>query len=136
MKKYDYFKEETNDIINVITNDDVINAIKNNDKHLCLILDDLLFNNPVITGNENYSYAMNTFKAEEYISHNLDLLADAFNGFNYDRKAVNYALNDPKWCDVLIRLYILPTCIDKAIEIIKHNLNKFEYNLNKKEKKI
>lgn len=56
MKKYDYFKEETNDIINVIANGDrlfsiAINAIKNNDKHLCVILDDLLFNNPVITGN-------------------------------------------------------------------------------------
>lgn len=130
MKKYDYFKEETNDIINVIANGDrlfsiAINAIKNNDKHLCVILDDLLFNNPVITGNENYSYA-NTFKAEEYISHNLDLLDKVFDNLNYNKKDINHALSDPKWCDMLIRRYIFPTCIDEAIEYFRHNLDKFE----------
>lgn len=72
---------------------------------------------------------MNTLKAEEYVSRNLDLLADAFNDFGYDDTAIINTLRNPEWCDVLIRCYMLPACIDKAIEIIKHNLNRMEKQL-------
>ena len=133
MEQYDYLREEANDVIDAIDNDDdllsfVMNAIKTDDEQtkdeLHEKLYDILFSDDAVTGNGSGSYTMNTFKAEEYVSHNLSLLADAFDDFQYDSKAIINTLNNPEYCDVLIRCYMLPTCIDEAIKYFKYNLNK------------
>lgn len=133
MEQYDYLREEANDVIDAIDNDDdllsfVMNAIKTDDEQtkdeLHEKLYDILFSDDAVTGNGSGSYTMNTFKAEEYVSHNLSLLADAFDDFGYDSKAIINTLNNPEYCDVLIRCYMLPTCIDEAIKYFKYNLNK------------
>lgn len=133
MEKYVYFIEETADVIDAIDNDDdllsfVMNAIKTDDEQtkdeLHEKLYDILFSDDAVTGNGSGSYTMNTFKAEEYVSHNLSLLANAFDDFGYDSKAIIDTLIKPEWCDVLIRCYMLSTCIDEAIKYFKHRLNK------------
>lgn len=138
MEKYVYFIEETADVIDAIDNDDdllsfVMNAIKTDDEQtkdeLHEKLYDTLIDEDAVTGNKSGSYTINTRKADEYVSRNLYLLAHAFDEFGYDSKAIINTLNNPEYCDVLIRCYMLPTCIDEAIKY-------FEYNLNKKEKKL
>lgn len=132
IEKYDYFREELDDVLDAIDDDltkTIINGIKTNDENLNDKIYEILFDNDSVTGNASGSYTMNTLKAEEYVSRNLYLLADAFDEFGYDSKAIINTLNNPEHCDVLIRCYMLPTCIDEAIKY-------FEYNLNKKEKKL
>lgn len=133
MEKYVYFIEETADVIDAIDNDDdllsfVMNAIKTDDEQtkdeLHEKLYDILFSDDAVTGNGSGSYTMNTRKADEYVSRNLYLLAHAFDEFGYDSKAIINTLNNPEYCDVLIRCYMLPTCIDEAIKYFKHRLNK------------
>lgn len=138
MEKYVYFIEETADVIDAIDNDDdllssVMNAIKTDDEQtkdeLHEKLYDTLIDDDAVTGNKSGSYTMNTHKADEYVSRNLYLLADAFDEFGYDSKAIINTLNNPEHCDVLIRCYMLSTCIDEAIIYFKHNLNRMEKQL-------
>ena len=68
------------------------------------LFDDLWVDDSV-TGNGSGSYTFNTYKAEEYICHNLDLLEEAMSEFGCED--INALEKGAEWCDVTIRCYLL-----------------------------
>ena len=58
-----------------------------------------------VTGNGSGSYTFNSFKAEEYVCHNLDLLKEAIDEFCVDSATLRDKL-DGEWADVIIRCYM------------------------------
>lgn len=67
-----------------------------------------------VTGNGSGSYTFNTYKAEENICHNMDLLRDALKEFGCSD--VNIADKGAEWCDVTIRCYLLSTAIHEVLD--------------------
>ena len=66
-----------------------------------------------VTGNASGSYTISTYKAEEYIAHNLDLLSEALQEFGCD---VNVLEKGAEWCDVTIRCYLLYGAVDTVLD--------------------
>ena len=113
MTKYNYRKEVTNDIIDYINNE--INLADWQDlDELKEYLQDTLWTEDSVTGNGSGSYTFSTYDAEENISHNWYLLQDALETFGYTN--INILEKGAEWADVTIRCYLLPECIDRAIE--------------------
>lgn len=76
-------------------------------------LNDTLWTNDSVTGNGCGSYTLSTWQAEENICHNLDLLAEACEGFGGQMDILE---EGAEACDVTIRCYLLSQCIDEALE--------------------
>lgn len=69
-------------------------------------LHDDMFIADSVTGNGSGSYTFSSWKAEEYVCHNLDLLGEALDEFGID----GYSLREKmcgEWADVTIRCYLL-----------------------------
>lgn len=75
-----------------------------------------------VTGNASGSYTFNTWKAEEYLCHNLDLLAEAAQEFGGD---IDILKNGAEYCDVTIRCYLLGQIIPEVLEELQeeHGVN-------------
>lgn len=111
---YNYYEEMYNDVKNWI--DEHINLSDYEDRDdLEQYLNDELFTADEITGNASGSYFFNSYKAEEAICHNWDLLAEAVDGFC----ASSDILSDgPESCDVVIRCYLLNQVISSVLDDI------------------
>lgn len=80
-------------------------------------LRDDMWDEDSITGNGSGSYTFSTYKAEENICHNLDLLYEAceeFESFDVLRKGAEA-------CDVTIRCYLLAGCISDVLDELEEN---------------
>lgn len=115
--KYDYFEN---------VKEDVKDYIKENFDNLEDInkesLYDDLFIEDSVTGNASGSYYCNTWKSEEAICHNMDLLGEALEEFGYSTEEVNVFEKGAEWADVTIRCYVLGQVIDDAIEELENEL--------------
>lgn len=106
MDKYDYLSH-------------IVEDVKERIKELDLLgqdaeyINDKLWADDAVIGNASGSYTCNTWTAEEYLCHNLDLLAEACGELGYDLSVMEKGAEN---CDVLIRCYLLPQAIDKALE--------------------
>jgi len=69
-----------------------------------------------VTGNGSGSYTFNTWKAEEYICHNMDLVQEAYEEFGYDGIPKD---TGAEAMDVTVRCYLLGQAIEKALEELK-----------------
>ena len=114
---YNYLENVTSDVLDAIRENYAIEEIAEkllNDKHgFSETLNDDLWIDDSVTGNSSGSYYCNPWKAEEALSHNLDLLKEAIDEFggNYD------VLGDgPEACDVTIRCHLLSQAIYDALE--------------------
>lgn len=119
MEKYDYLESMTNDIIDYIRDnytDEAIRSELNERIEWEENLNDDLWTEDRITGNASGSYTFSTYKAEEYICHNLDLLAEAMEEFGDDRNALK---KGAEWCDVTIRCYLLNQAISNALDTLE-----------------
>lgn len=117
-KRYDYYEAVTADIIDYIR--DNINAANFADRQeLSETLNDTLWTEDSVTGNGSGSYTFNSYTAEEYVCHNLDLLGEALDEWGGD---VREYLRSAETADVTIRCYILGECIDRAIDEIRDEL--------------
>ena len=95
--KYNYYEVMKEDVKNYLEENNIeLNEDTYNDIY------DEMFISDEITGNASGSYTFNTYKAEENISHNLDLLKEACEEFCCEPK-----LDNAEWCDVTIRCYLL-----------------------------
>lgn len=66
---------------------------------------DKLWVDDSVTGNASGSYTFSTYKAEENICHNMDLLGEALTEFGC---GADYLINNgAEACDVTIRCYLL-----------------------------
>lgn len=76
-------------------------------------LNDDLFIYDSVTGNASGSYFFNTYKAEEALCHNWDLLADAIDEFGGSTDVLRQGAEA---CDVTIRCYLLPQAIAEVLD--------------------
>ena len=119
MERYNYMESITKDILEYIhteyTEEEIKEKLEDRDAWE-EELNDALWTEDSITGNASGSYTFNTWRAEEYIAHNLDLLADAMEEFCDTSDALK---NGAEWCDVTIRCYLLASAISKALDTIE-----------------
>lgn len=90
---------------------------------------DELWADDSVTGNGSSSYFCNTWKAEEALCHNFDLLAEACEEFGQDiGEAVKQGAEA---CDVTIRCYLLGQAIAAALDELEEE-GKISYPANEK----
>ena len=110
---YNYLVAMTEDIKEYIKNEITLSDYSDREE-LEEYLNDTLWEVDNVTGNGSGSYTFNTYKAEEYICHNLDLLADACEAFGKDIGEV--VKNGAESCDVTIRCYLLGQAVTEALD--------------------
>ena len=69
-----------------------------------------------VTGNASGSYTFSTWKAEEYLCHNLDLLAEACEEFGSN---IDILKDGAEACDVTIRCYLLSECLNNVLDDVE-----------------
>jgi hypothetical protein len=124
MEKYNYMEKMTEDVLEYIsetyTEEEIKEKLEDRYEWENELHDDLWAHDSV-TGNASGSYTCNSWRAEEYIAHNLDLLAEAMATFGDDSNALK---NGAEWCDVTIRCYLLGDAISKALDTIEEEEGK------------
>lgn len=113
MEKYNYFAAVCEDIRDYIKSEGITVNSENRDE-IEERLNDELFVNDSVTGNASGSYTFNTWRAEENLCHNFDLLREACEAFGSDIDI----LDSPEGADVTIRCYLLPNCIGTVLDEI------------------
>lgn len=118
MLDYNYYEEMHKDIIAYLEeNYKEYYAGLDADELQEKLYDDLFIEDSV-TGNGSGSYFFNTYKSEEAIAHNLDILADAIREFGCDADILE---KGAEWCDVTIRCYLLGEVLGDALEEFLNN---------------
>ena len=116
MMKYEYYDVVKKDIRQYIVDNEI--DINNIDIE---VLESDLWVADSVTGNASGSYYCNAWIAEESIAHNLDLFIEACEWFGCDAGAE--VKRGTENMDVLIRCYVLATCLDGVIEELKEGNN-------------
>lgn len=113
---YDYREAVKSDVLDYIRNEINFEDFEDLDELEQTLNDDLWINDSV-TGNASGSYYCNTWKAEEALSHNWDLLAEALEEFG--QSGTDILKEGAEAMDVTIRCYLLGQCIAEALEEIE-----------------
>lgn len=113
MENYNYLEHVTEDAKDAIL--ECMDEWSFDDREeLEQIANDKLWIDDSVTGNGSGSYTFNSWRAEEYLCHNLDELADACKEFGQDiGEAVKQGA---EYCDVTIRCYLLSQAIATALD--------------------
>lgn len=112
-ERYDYLKAVKEDVKEYINNEinfsdfDSVEELEEK-------LNDDLWTCDSVTGNASGSYYCNSWKAEEALSHNWDLLAEALEEFG--ENGTNIIKKGAEAMDVTIRCYLLGQAIREVIE--------------------
>ncbi len=121
---YDYETQVMEDVMEYIREegldaDEVTNKWERSDFEEMLY--EKLWVNDSVTGNASGSYFCNTWKAENALCHNWDLLADAIAEFGEYEMNLGWFLDEKgaEWSDVTIRCYLLGTAISQAIDYME-----------------
>lgn len=109
MEKYDYLSAVESDVREYIENNVNFHDYSDLDE-MKEDLNEKLFVNDSVTGNASGSYS-NTWDAEEYLCHNLDLLAEANEEFGGSSDILS---DGAETCDVTIRCYLLGQAIENV----------------------
>lgn len=110
MEKYDYLSAVESDVREYIENNVNFHDYSDLDE-MKEDLNEKLFVEDSVTGNASGSYTFNTWKAEEYLCHNLDLLAEASEEFGGSSDILS---DGAEICDVTIRCYLLGQAIENV----------------------
>ena len=110
MEKYDYLSAVESDVREYIENNVNFHDYSDLDE-MKEDLNEKLFVEDSVTGNASGSYTFNTWKAEEYLCHNLDLLAEANEEFGGSSDILS---DGAEMCDVTIRCYLLGKAIENV----------------------
>lgn len=129
---YNYMEAMTEDIKEYINNEVTLSDYSDRDE-LEQQLNDDLWTEDSVTGNASGSYTFNTYKAEEYICHNLDLLAEAVKEFGCDENVLE---KGAEWCDVTIRCYLLGQAITEVLDDMEEELEEAFGDTNETKKYI
>lgn len=117
MNQYDYREAVKNDIIDYINDHDVKVTSSNKDEVYEQLYDEMFISDSV-TGNASGSYTFNTWKAEENLCHNLDLLGEALSEFGSDPAKI---MESPEACDVTIRCYLLSEMLGEVLDELEED---------------
>lgn len=112
MERYDYLEAVKEDVRNYLE-ENCIKVTSENRDELDEQLNDDLFTCDSVTGNGSGSYTFNTWTAEEYLCHNLDLLAEACEEFG---SSMDILKDGAEACDVTIRCYLLNQAISEVLD--------------------
>lgn len=110
MEKYDYLSAVESDVREYIENNVNFHDYSDLDE-MKEDLNEKLFVEDSVTGNASGSYTFNAWKAEEYLCHNLDLLAEANEEFGGSSDILS---DGAETCDVTIRCYLLGQAIENV----------------------
>lgn len=122
MKKYNYEKAVSNDVIAYVENNinlDEWESVEDLHEHLYK----LLWIEDSVTGNASGSYTFNRWEAEENLCHNIGLLQEALEYFGC---GIEYLEKGAEACDVTIRCYLLENAIAEALDGFEDYLNNKE----------
>lgn len=115
---YDYYENVKDDVENYINeNKEYFKATDL--EELEEELNDQCWDCDSVTGNASGSYTFNTYKAEENLNGNWDLLQEALEEFGCSD--INPIKKGAEWCDVIIRCYILSQAISSLLEQMEEN---------------
>lgn len=113
---YNYYDEVLYSLVDFIEEDDWWKAEIEDGASLDRVRDKIYeqaWLNDGVTGNGSGSYYCNSYKAEEALAHNWDLLREVFNEFGCESNPFE---RGPEACDVTIRCYLLNQVLDEAME--------------------
>lgn len=119
-KKYNYMEAMKEDIKEYINNEVNLKDFTDRDDLEEKLNEDLWVEDSV-TGNASRSYYCNSWKAEEAICHNLDLLGEAMKEFG---REVDLLEKGAEWADVTIRCYLLGQAIGEVLDDMEEELKK------------
>lgn len=127
MEKYDYYKSVKEDIkqgLNDWFDFKNIEDYSSIDEVIYDAYNDFL-NSDSITGNGSGSYTFSSWKAEENLCHNMDLLKEALDEFGGD---FNGYIESAEACDVVIRCYVFGQLIGDVVkEFVEEIFPEFEF---------
>lgn len=121
MERYNYREAMKEDILDYIHEEINLEDYRDNRAELEELLNDDLWCTDDITGNASGSYFFSTWKAEEAIAHNWDLLEEAMQEFEDDCNPIE---KGAEWCDITIRCYLLGECITAVLDGLEDELKK------------
>lgn len=114
MERYNYYEAVADDVREYINNEIDLDEWRGDRDGLEQQLNNDLWIDDGVTGNASGSYYCNTWKAEEALCHNLDLLGEALSEFGNDP---DYLLkNGAEAADVTIRCYVLGSAISEVLD--------------------
>lgn len=120
MQKYDYLKEETQDVMDYLLGNYEVKTIEDFDQDDLSDLQDDLWEEDSVTGNASGRYTFDESEAEENLLYNRELLVEALKEFAVPSYELLYSyIDDPEAEDVLVRCYVLPQAIEAAVKNIK-----------------
>lgn len=120
MEKYDYRECVREDVMNYIEEHEIKVTTENRDEMQETLYGDMFISDSV-TGNASGSYTFNTWRAEENLCHNMDLLKDACDEFGCEPKC-----DSAEWCDVAIRCYLLGEVLSEVLDEIEEEVEEEE----------
>lgn len=123
-ERYDYLAAVKADVLAYIDDEIVLSEWRGHKEELNEHLNDVLWISDRVTGNASGSYYCSTWKAEEAISHNWDLLADALSEFGQD--GTDVLRQGAEAMDVTIRCYVLSQAIAEALDELSEELEEEE----------
>ena len=109
--KYDYLKNVAEDVKEYIKENIKLKDYTREELEEKLYED--LWTEDSVTGNASGSYTFNTWEAEEFLCHNMDLVAEAYEEFGYDGIPTNAGAEA---MDVIVRCYLLGSAISQALD--------------------
>ena len=122
MERYNYLEEMKSDIRvyigEIYTPEEIADQLLDLDSFQEK-LNDELWTEDSVTGNASGSYTFSTWKAEEYICHNLDLLKEAVTEFCCN---IDILEKGAEYCDVTIRCYLLGQAIAETLEELQNSM--------------
>lgn len=116
---YDYREAMTEDVKEWIKENIDLTEWTEDREGLEQQLNDDLWTEDSITGNASGSYYCNSYKAEESIAHNWDLLNEALDEFGENN--INVIEKGAEWADVTIRCYLLWSVISDVLDEMEEN---------------
>lgn len=119
MSNYNYLEAVKEDVRTAIKDGYNLEEWRGNKDGLAEQLNDDLWIDDSVTGNASGSYTFNAYQAEEYLMHNLDLLAEACQEFGCSTDILS---KGAEHCDVTIRCYLLSQAIAEVLEEMEDEL--------------
>ena len=118
---YNYKEAMYEDIVTHVKENYTLAEIKNADREeLAEKIYEACWIDDSVTGNASGSYFCNSYKAEEALCHNLDLLTEACEYFGSD---IDILKSGAEACDVTIRCYLLGIIIEEVLDDIYSELD-------------
>ena len=119
-ERYNYLEAVTNDVREYIREEVDLAEWKGDRDGLEEKLNDDLWTADSVTGKASGSYYCNAWRAEEALSHNWDLLAEALREFGQD--GTDVLEQGSEAMDVTIRCYLLGQAIAEALDELEEEL--------------